>query len=235
MRLSARLWAPILALAALLVVPVSASQSTRPTVAVLDFDYGSVQNWWGGQQDIGKGIADLLVDSLLDDGSFRLIERKKLEGILGEQDFNQSDRVDPTAKAAKYGKVLGAKYLIYGSITKFGTEDSNKSVGGGGFGSKFGVGSVGKSSGKANVALTARIIDTSTSEVMLSAKGDGTSKRSGLMLSGAGGGSKVGAGGLNFGSSDFKDTIIGEATEQAVKALSAALVAKKDRLNGGGK
>jgi curli biogenesis system outer membrane secretion channel CsgG len=233
MRLSARLWAPILALAALLVVPVSARQSTRPTVAVLDFDYGSVQQWWGGQADIGKGIADMLVDALVDDGSFRVIERKKIEGLLGEQDFNQSDRVDPTAKAAKYGKVLGAKYLIYGTITKFGTEDSNKSVGGGGFGSKFGVGSVGKSSGKANVAITARIVDTSTSEILVSAKGDGTSKRSGLMLSGAGGGSKVGAGDLNFGASNFQDTIIGEATELAVKTLSTNLLAKKDRLNGG--
>lgn len=232
MRLSARHWAPILALAALVVVPVSARQSTRPTVAVLDFDYGSVDNWWGSNVDIGKGISDMLVDELLDDGSFRLIERKKLEGVLGEQDFNQSDRVDPTAKAAKYGKVLGAKYLIYGTITKFGTENSNKSVGGGGFGSKFGVGSVGKSSGKATVAVTARIIDTTTSEILVSAKGDGTSKRSGLMLSGAGGGSKVGMGGLNFGASDFKDTIIGEATEMAVKQLAVNLLAKKDRLAG---
>ena len=88
------------------------------------------------------------------------------------------------------------------------------------------------SSGKATVAITAHMVDTSTSEIMLSAKGEGTSKRSGLMLAGAGGGGgKAALGGLNFSSSDFKDTIIGEATEAAVKNFVANLVAKKDNLN----
>jgi curli biogenesis system outer membrane secretion channel CsgG len=218
-------------IAALLFLLPAAAQTSRPTVALLDFDFNGIQNWWGGNQDIGKGVADLLVDELVNDGSFRVIERKKLDAILNEQNFSNSDRADPSAKTiSQLAKVLGVKFLIVGSITKFGTEASNKSVGGGGFGSKFGVGAVGKSEGKANVALTARIIDTSTAEVMVSSKGDGTSKRSGMMLSGAGGGSKVGAGSLNFGASDFQDTIIGEATEAAVKALAAQLIAKKDRL-----
>ena len=95
-----------------------------------------------------------------------------------------------------------------------------------------GIGSVGKSEGKANVAITARIVDTSTGEIMLSAKGDGTSKRSGLMLGGVGaGGGAAAGGGINFSSSDFKDTIIGEATEMAVKTTVAQMIAKKDRLN----
>jgi curli biogenesis system outer membrane secretion channel CsgG len=91
--------------------------------------------------------------------------------------------------------------------------------------------SVGTSKGKANVAITARIIDISTAEIMASAKGDGTSKRSGLLLGGGGGGGGGGGfGGVSFGSSDFKDTILGEATEMAVKATTAKLVAAKSRL-----
>src|SRR4029453_2030793 len=91
---------------------------------------------------------------------------------------------------------LGVKYLIVGSITKFGTEQSSKSVGGFGLGGGgIGIGSVGTSKGKANVAITARIIDTTTGEIMASAKGDGTSKRSGFLLGGAGGG----GGGAGFG------------------------------------
>ncbi|MEO8483436.1 MAG: CsgG/HfaB family protein [Acidobacteriota bacterium] len=230
MRHLARFGALVVAVAGLMVASGNA-QASRPTVALLDFDFGSVNNWWGGNEDIGKGIADLIVDGLVEDGSFRVIERKKIDAILNEQNFNASDRVDPTAKAAKIGKALGVKYLIVGSITKFGTEDSNKSVGGGGFGSKFGVGSVGKSSGKANVAIAARMIDSSTGEIMAVAKGEGQSKRSGLMLGGAGGGGgKAGVGGLNFGSSNFKDTIIGEATELAVKQVVDKLIAAKGRL-----
>jgi curli biogenesis system outer membrane secretion channel CsgG len=121
---------------------------------------------------------------------------------------------------------------VAGSVTKFGTERSSKGVGGGGFGvGGFGLGSVGTSKGKANVAITARIIDVETGEIMASAKGDGTSKRSGFLLGGAGGGSGGGGGGMiNFSSSDFRDTILGEATETAVKATVAKLVAARTRL-----
>ena len=223
----------VLALAAVWVsrAPLAA-QASRPTIAVLNFDFGSIEHWWSGNQDIGSGIADLIVDGLVDDGSFRVIERKKLDSILSEQNFSNSDRADPSAKTmAQIQKALGVKYLIVGSITKFGTENSSKGVSGGGFGSKFGVGSVGKSEGKATVAITARIIDTSTGEILVSTKGDGTSKRSGMMLGGAGGGSgKAGGGGIEFGASDFKDTIIGEATEAAVKTVVTGLIAKKARL-----
>ncbi len=169
-----------------------------------------------GTQDIGEGISDLIVDELVNDGSFRVIERKRLDAILAEQNFSNSERADPSAKTvAQLGKALGVQYLVVGSITKFGTEQSNKSFGGGGYGSAFGLGQVGTAKGKANVAITARIIDTSTGEIMASAKGDGTSKRSGLLLAGGGGGGGGGGvGRIEFGASDFKDTILGEATER---------------------
>ena len=204
MRALTRFGVLVLAVAGLMVASGNAQQASRPTVALLDFDYGTITHWWSGNDDIGKGIGDMIVDGLVEDGSYRVIERKRLDAILAEQNFNASDRVDPGAKVAKIGKALGVKYLITGSITKFGTEDSKKGVGGGAFGSKFGMGGIGKSEGKANVAITARIIDTSTGEIMASAKGEGTSKRSGLMLGGAGGGGgKAAGGGLNFSNSDF--------------------------------
>jgi len=231
MRAYMKLFGPILvALTVAMGLPARA-QSSRPTVALLDFDFGTVQKWWSGNQDIGKGIADMLVDELVNDGSFRVIERKRLNAILAEQNFSDSDRADPSAKKlASIGKVLGVKYLIVGSITRFGVESSNKSVGGGAFGSKFGVGNVGKSEGKANVTITTRMIDTATGEIMASAKGEGTSKRSGLLLGGGGGGAASAVGAIKFGSSDFHDTIIGEATETAVKATAVKLVAAKSRL-----
>src|SRR5690242_6414036 len=205
---------------ACLVVPATA-QSKRPTVALLDLDFGAVQQWWSGNWDIGKGVADLIVDGLVEDGSYRVIERKRLDAILAEQNFSNSDRADPSAaKVAKLGKALGVKYLIVGSITKFGTEKKDMKVGGGGFGSKFGVGSVGTSKGKANVSVAVRVIDTTTGEIMAVAKGDGVSQRSGLALGGgAGGGGGAGVGGFEMGSSDYKDTILGEATEACVKQV----------------
>jgi len=223
------------ALAVVTTPAVASAQSARagrPTVAVLDLDFGSVQQWWSGNWDIGKGVADLLVDELVNDGSFRVIERKRLDAILAEQNFSNSERADPDAAAvAKIGKALGVKYLIVGSITKFGTENKNVGVGGGGFGGgRFGLGKVGTSKGKATVALTVRMVDTSTGEILVSAKGQAESSRSGLLLGGAGGGGIGGGGEVAMGSSDFRETILGEATEKAVGMVMTNLAAKKGNL-----
>ena len=202
-----------------------AQGSKRPTVAVMDFDYGTVNNWWG-QYDIGKGMADQVVDELVNDGTFRVIERKKLDTVLAEQDFAQSDRADPSAaKLAKIGKVLGVKYIIAGSITKFGGEE--KKFGGGGI-IKGPVGGLGFKKAKTYVTLTARMIDATTGEIMLSSKGEGISTKGGGFAVGGGGGGVFGAGGMN--TSGYKESAIGEAQELACKLLVQNFVAKKDRL-----
>jgi curli biogenesis system outer membrane secretion channel CsgG len=194
-------------------------KAKRPLVAVTDFDYGTVGYHWWGDYDIGKGMADQVMDQLLEEGSFRVVERKKLDTILAEQDFAHSDRADPgAAKLSKLGKVLGVKYIITGSITKFGGEQKAQ----GGRIKGIGVG-VGKA--KTEVTVTARMVDTSTGEVLLSAKGEGVSKKGGGFSF-----AKSGLGGYGQNTSDFKESAIGEAQEAACKALVAASVAKKDRL-----
>ena len=223
----------VLILAATCIAAPVAAQSSRPTVAVLDLDYGTVERWWEANWDVGKGIADLIVDELVNDGAYRVIERKRLDAILAEQNFSNSDRADPSAATvAKVGKALGVKYLIVGSITKFGTEKKDTKVGGGGWGGGgFGLGKVGTSKGKANVGVTCRVIDTTTGEIMASAKGAGESSRSGLLLGGGGGKwGGAGMGEIDMGSSDYRETILGEATEVAVKDVVAKLIAAKSRL-----
>ena len=207
----------------------AAAQSTRPTVALLDFDFASIQHWWSGNQDIGKGIADMIVDGLVEDGSYRVIERKRIDAVLAEQDFSNSERADPSqGQVVKIGKALGVKYLIIGSVTKFGMEDKSTRVGGGLFGrGKFGIGDVGTKKGKATVAVTARMIDSTTGEIMASAKGDATSSRSGLLLGGA---SNHVTGRIEFGSTNFRDTVLGEATEAAVQQVVEKLIAARGRL-----
>ena len=222
-----------LSLLGMLALAAPAAAQSRPTVALMDFDFGTVQHWWSGNWDIGKGIADLIVDELVNDGTYRVIERKKLGAILAEQNFSNSDRADPSAASvAQIGKALGVKYIIVGSITKFGTEDKKVGVGGGGWGGgKFGIGKVGTSKGKATVAITARMIDTSTGEIMASAKGEATSSRSGLLLGGGGGGGAGAIGAVEMGSSDFRDSILGEATEKAVQLVTEKLVGARGRLD----
>src|SRR5205809_6357727 len=113
----------------------STAGEAKKRVALLDFDFGTVQRWWAGNWDIGKGIADLVVTNLVKDGTYSVIERKKLDTILQEQNFSNSDRANPTS-AAKIGKVLGINAIVVGSITQFGLED--KSTEGGGIGGSWG-------------------------------------------------------------------------------------------------
>jgi len=203
----------------------------KKRVAILDFDFASVQNWWGGNWDIGKGISDLLVVRLVKDGTYSVVERKALDAVMAEQNFSNSDRANPNT-AAQLGKVLGVDALIIGSITQFGTE--NKKVGIGGLGGRFGGfggGKVGTSKGIAKVTIDARLINIDTAEILAVAEGTGQSKRSGMMLEGIGaGGGGFGAGGIEMGSSDFRDTILGEATHAAADQCAEQLIAQVDKL-----
>lgn len=215
-------------LSLLVVSSLAQQQPQKKRVAVLDFDYGTVRSYvtaiWGSDQDVGKGIADLLVQKLVQDGKYRVIERKALDKILVEQNFSNSDRADPTT-AAKIGKVLGVDAIIIGSITKFGNDDKSTTIGGGGFGlNKFGLGGVQKRQSKAVCGISARMVDTSTAEILAAVTGNGESKRSGAsLLGGAGGGSGSGAGAFDMSSTNFAETILGEAVSQAVKATGDQL------------
>ncbi len=203
-----------------------AQGGAKKRVALFDFEFGTVHRWWSWDWDIGKGIADMVVTNLVRDGTYSVIERKQLDKILAEQNFTASDRANP-ATAARIGKVLGVNAIVIGSITQFGMED--KKVGAGGFGGRFGgvLGKVGTQKGKANVVIDARVVDTETAEILAVASGKGISSRSGLDLAGVGAGA---GGGIDMSSSNFQETIIGEATRQAVDEVTRQLVSQADRI-----
>jgi curli biogenesis system outer membrane secretion channel CsgG len=208
----------------------------RPRIAVLDFDYATVMSsssaLFGNNVDVGRGITDLLVTGLVKDGTFSIIERKALDRIMAEQNFSNSERADPTS-AARLGKLLGVDAIIVGSITQFGNETKHTNVGGGGGGwGGFGIGGVGHSKSKANVGITARIVNVDTGEILGVAEGAGESSRSSTSLLGGGGGwHGWGGGNVDFGSSDFQETIIGEAVKIAVDKLTADVVSNAPRLS----
>jgi curli biogenesis system outer membrane secretion channel CsgG len=207
----------------------------KKRVAIFDFDYatvhGGVTAIFGQEVDIGKGISDLLVKYLVKDGSYSVIERKAMDKILAEQNFSNSDRANPNS-AAKIGKLLGVDAIIVGSITQFGNDTKNTGIGGGGGGlGGFGLGGFKHSKSKAIVAVDARIVDIDTGEILAVAEGKGESSRESTSLTGGGGNwHGFGAGGVDFGSSDFQNTIIGEAVKVAVETMSTEVIAGKDKL-----
>jgi curli biogenesis system outer membrane secretion channel CsgG len=197
----------------------------RVKVAVMDFDYGTITNHWWGDLDIGRGMADQVVDGLVNDGSVIVVERKKLDSILAEQDFTHTDRANPDAAAlSKLGRVYGVRYIVAGSITRFGSEQ--KSYGAGAAGAALGpIGMLGFKKAKTEVGLTVRVIEVSTGEIVAGAKGEGISKKGGG-LSVGGFGKLAGGASFSMASDDYKASAIGEAQEKACQQLLQELLTK---------
>ena len=180
--------------ALIFLVIASPCLAQKKRVAVLNFEYGTVrsnaQAIFGTDQDVGKGISDMLVQKLVQDGKYSVIERNALDKVLGEQNFSNSDRADAST-AAKIGRILGVDAIIIGSITQFGRDDQHTNIGGGGYGgygSRLGIGGIGTKKSKAVVGITARLVNTTTGEILAAVTGKGESQRSGTSLIGAGAG-----------------------------------------------
>ena len=220
--LSAEVWAQA--------APAAAAKGRKKRVAVLDFEYATVRAtvaaMFGSDIDVGKGICDLLVKDLVKDGTYSVIERKAMDKILAEQNFSNSDRANP-ASAAKLGKLLGVDAIIVGSITQFGNETKNTNVGGGGGAlGRFGVGGFGQKKSKAIVQVDARVVNIDTGEILVVSEGKGESSRESTSIKGMGGGwSGFGGGNVDFGASDFQNTIIGEAVKAATDQMATGLIA----------
>ncbi len=202
---------------------------------MFDFDYATVQSYssaaFGTNVDVGRGMADLTVKYLVQDGTYSVIERKAMDKILKEQNFSNSDRADPSS-AAKLGKLLGVDAIIVGSVTQFGNDTQNTKVGGGGGNwGGYGLGGVGHKKTKAIVAVDARLVNIDTAEIMGVASGKGESSRESTSLLGGGGNwHGWGGGAVDFGSSDFQQTILGEAVNAAVKQMSGELIADNGKM-----
>ena len=160
-----------------------------------------------------------------------MFERQTLDKLMAEQNFSNSNRADPST-AAKLGKMAGVDYIIIGAITQFGNETKKQGVGGnGGTWHGYGVGGFGHSNSKAEVGISARIVNVNTGEIVAVAEGSGQSSRSSTSLLGGGGDWRgAGGGNVDFGSSNFQETIIGEATKAAVDQLSGNIIADAPKL-----
>jgi curli biogenesis system outer membrane secretion channel CsgG len=186
-------------------------------IAVLDFDFASISDMsvFSGLGGAGasKGISDLLTNQLFKDGSYILIERSRVASVLTEQNLGASGRIEPTT-AAQIGRILGVDAVLIGSVTKF-SYGGKKSAS---FGDIF----TGSRKQVATVQISARLISTSTGEILSVAEGTGQSEQ--RVSSGS-----IGLfGAPSFGSllgSENRGGAMEEAAEMAVSQLSAQIVA----------
>ena len=201
------IWA--VAVAASMVVSTAAvAKNNGPSVAVIEFKNESGAGWWRG--GVGWELSGMLSNELAGLGSFRVLERSKIEAVLSEQNMGASGRV-AGGTAARIGKITGAQYLIAGTVTSY--EEDTASTGGG---VSFKGISLGGKSSKAYIAVDVRVINATTGEIDYVRTVEGLAKGGGISVG-------VSRGGFGGALSNEKNTPAG-------KAIRAVLVEITDYL-----
>ncbi|MDR3735103.1 MAG: CsgG/HfaB family protein, partial [Acidobacteriaceae bacterium] len=229
-------------------------------VAVLDFNYANVlvssQTLFGSNQNIGRELANMLADRLVNDGTVRIVERNAINKVLSdptpphdERDNNSGlanhDSSDNTNRpnssnqpvlsapvSNKVGRVLGVDAVIqYFGVDAIITGEITQfgrddDTNGGGM-----LGSLHKKSnpqkGKAVVGITAHMVDVSTGEILVSVNIKTESIHANSNLL------KVASSTVfvpTMNSASFPRTILGEAVIQAVDQLALAFEQKYSTL-----
>jgi curli biogenesis system outer membrane secretion channel CsgG len=198
---------------------------------VKEFRYSSVHtavsSYMGGDVNIGQGIRAMLTERIAKSLYLAPLERADIRELIDEVDRGGTEYFDPQHAVAK-GKIKGAQAVLLGDIVTFGSDKPKK-----GFNVKVPMCTWCPSSGvrigggeeKAVVAINFRLVDAKTGEVLLTERAVGESSRKGKMF------------GIDLRdtywrgmgveqvmtNSDFLETIIGEATQDAVNKIATRL------------
>ncbi len=212
----------------------TAPVSRKRVIAVDEIDFGTVQRpdekVFGSNVDVGKGIQAMFVKRLVEQGKFTVVERRKAQEILKEQDFAQSSRVK-RGTGARTGRITGADAILMGTITVFGRDDKRKSIGGfGGAWPWAGLAKFKWGSDKFVLAVSYRLVDAETSEIIEQGEARGEAVRKSKGMDGAAYWPGAAGGGGFTDEQRAAQVIAGEATIDCVDKLGADLNSKEEKI-----
>ena len=88
------------------------TQNEKINVVVLDFETSNVS------KEMGKTVCDITITELVKTKVVSVVERGQIDKVMKEQAFQLSGAVD-TQQSSQLGKLLAAKKVITGSISRF--------------------------------------------------------------------------------------------------------------------
>ena len=141
--------------------PATCDHGLKHRAAVLSVENKTLY----GQERIGKAVTDMLTTEIAKTGCFVLVEREQLAKVMAEQALGQTGAVDE-ASAPKVGKLLGAEFVLIGSVTQFGVRTQASE----GFFSD-------SKTQFADAAVDIKLVNVETGEITLSLTGAGHAKR----------------------------------------------------------
>ncbi len=169
---------------------------------------------WRGRWDLGNNLSAMLESALFDTGRFVLVEREQLRDVIREQDLAASGRTASASQVARTGVIRPARYIATGSVTAV---DEGVSGGGGGIG-YAGV-RIGGSVKKAQITIVAKLIDTSTGEIVAQERITGSPGGIGLNV-------RFNRAGVSGDLGGFTKTPMGEAAQDCI-AQAAVFFARQ--------
>jgi curli biogenesis system outer membrane secretion channel CsgG len=192
----------------------SAAHYTGPKKTVFVSTFESANMLYG--QATGEGLSQMLLEAIMADGRFVAVERLGYADIEAEQQLGKAG-LSTAETAPKQGQMLGASVIIRGTVTKFDpkAKGGGISLGSGLFGGNSGLGMSGNT---AVVEISLRLIDAATGRVISTSKAEGSasSKEFNATL--------YSRGDLQIGSTQFHETPLGQAAEQAIQSALAKIV-----------
>ncbi|MBM4143973.1 MAG: hypothetical protein FJ225_10345 [Lentisphaerae bacterium] len=188
-------------------------EAVKPVIAVTAFDEHNAgfKHW-----DVGGGMADLLTSELIKSGNFRVVERRHLDKVFGEIDWQKDARFRPEGRVAQ-GRLANAQFLIRGVVNDF------SEVSGGSLFVGLAKYLLGGKGNRARVALTLTIVNVESGEIVDSAQAAGSAWARKAYAEGV---YKQ----IDFGGKAFFNTPIGGATASAIRRGVRALVKKVPRV-----
>lgn len=171
----------------------------RPVVAVTDFENRAN---FSGQWNLGGGMAEMLIERLMNSEEVVVLERQHLDSVMGEL-VRQGRDLFRREGRAEQGRLMNARYLIRGVVTDFTvTGDAS-----GWFGSAAATARLRGS--RARVGLYVTVSDVETGQIISAVRTEGSARQGGL------------AGAINykqvsFGGDAYFRTPLGKATQQAM-------------------
>ncbi len=93
-------------------IPMLSAADLMP-IAIMEMEAISVP------KDTAKAVSDLLRTALFNTGKFNVLERTEMDKVLKEQQLGLSGLTD-IEKAVKVGKLLSAKKILVGTVSKLG-------------------------------------------------------------------------------------------------------------------
>ena len=172
----------------------------RPVVAVTQFENRAN---FEGQWELGDGMAEMMIERLMNSGEVIVLERQYLDSVVGEIVRQGRDLFRREGRVER-GRLKNARYLIRGVVTDF-TTTSDAS---GWFSSAGADGAL--RGARTRVGLYVTVSDVESGEIVSTVRTEGTAARGGLR------------GGVNykqvaFGGDAYFRTPLGRATQTAME------------------